>query len=102
MEDFIVKYIAKHGSQGMYDGIENAEDTPYEWAGSRFDNFSKMPKDKKGKVANALQGLFAAHKVSNKRFDEVEAERDILAKENISLVSRLNNLQLNEDRKSVV
>ena len=96
MEDFIVKYISKHGSQGMYDGIENAEDTPYEWAGSRFDNFSKMPKDKKGKVANALQGLFAAHKVSNKRFDEVEAERDILAKENISLVSRLNNLQLND------
>ena len=41
-------------SRGL-DGIENTEDHPYEWAGSRFENYSKISKDKKGKVANAFK-----------------------------------------------
>ena len=103
MEDIIVQYISKHGSHGMFDGIENTEDKPYEWAGSRFENYSKIPKHKKGKVANALQGLLATYKVTKKRLDEVEAERGLLKEENNSLLSRLNdgaahieNLQITE------
>lgn len=49
----IVKYIAKHGSQEMFDGIENNVDKLYEWAISKFsiliskENFPKMPRNNK-------------------------------------------------------
>ncbi len=46
----IVKYIAKHGTQGMFDGIEKIIDKPYEWAISKFENYPKMPRNKKGKL----------------------------------------------------
>lgn len=36
MEDLIVKYIAKHGSLGLFDGTEN-EDMSYELASPRFE-----------------------------------------------------------------
>ena len=58
--------------RGMYDGIENTEDKPYGLAGSRFENYSEIPKHKKGKVANAHQGLLTTYKVTKKRLDEVE------------------------------
>ncbi len=51
MEELIVKYIAKHSSVGMFDGIEKADD-PYEWALSQFKKCPKMPKNKEGKVAD--------------------------------------------------
>ncbi len=38
----MIKYIAKHSSVGMFDGIEKADD-PYEWALSQFKNCPKMP-----------------------------------------------------------
>ena len=56
----------------MYDGIENTEDKPYGLAGSWFENYSEIPKHKKGKVANAHQGLLTTYKVTKKRLDEVE------------------------------
>ncbi len=42
MEELIVKYIVKHGSVGMFDGIEKADD-PYECAMSQFKKLSQNP-----------------------------------------------------------
>lgn len=75
----MVKYIAKHGTVGMFDGIEKVVDKPYEWAISKFENFSKMPKNNKGKIANALQAVFASYKVTRKRVVELEAENERLS-----------------------
>lgn len=83
MEKLIVKYITKHGSQGMFDGIENFVDKPYEWAISKFET-SKMPKNGKGKIANALQAVFASYNVIRKRVDELKAENERLSVEVIS------------------
>lgn len=66
MEQLIVKYIAKHGSRGLFDGIENVSDKPYEWAIEKFERYPKMARNKKGKVANALQAVFASYKVTKK------------------------------------
>ncbi len=77
MEELIVKYIAKYSSVGMFDGIEKADD-PYEWALSQFKNCPKMPKNKEGKVANALQALFASYKVTKKRLEEMKTENKLL------------------------
>lgn len=89
MEEIIVKYIAKHGSQGMFDGIENIVDKPYEWAISKFENDPKMPKNKNGKIANALQALFASYKVTRRRVDELEAENERLS---VGVISTKNYL----------
>ncbi|XP_027000598.1 posterior protein [Tachysurus fulvidraco] len=78
MEQLIVKYIAKHGSQGMFDGIENIVDKPYEWAISKFENYPKMPKNKKGQIANALQAVLASYKVTNKTLNALKAENEQL------------------------
>jgi len=50
MEEMIVKYIAKHGSQGMFNGIENIVDKPYKWAISKFENDPKCLRTKMGKL----------------------------------------------------
>ncbi len=78
MEEMIVKYIAKHGTQGMFDGIEKIIDKPYEWAISKFENYPKMPRNKKGKIANALQAVLASYKITKRRVDEQEAENERL------------------------
>lgn len=60
MEELIVKYIAKHSSVGMFDGIEKADD-PYEWAISQFKNCPKMPKKKKREKLLMHFKLFLSH-----------------------------------------
>ncbi|MGL4646130.1 MAG: hypothetical protein ACRCVL_03250, partial [Cetobacterium sp.] len=77
MEQLIVKYIAKHGSQGMFVGIENIVE-PYEWAISKFENDPKMPKTKKGQIANALQAVLASYKVTRKTLNALKAENEQL------------------------
>ncbi|KAL1247993.1 hypothetical protein QQF64_023369 [Cirrhinus molitorella] len=77
MEELIIKYIAKHGSVGMFDGIEKIVENPYEWAISKFENFPKMPRN--GKIANALQAVLASYKVTKRRVDELEAENKRLS-----------------------
>jgi len=89
MEEMIVKYVAKHGTQGMFDGIENIIDNPYKWAISKFENDPKMPKNKNGKIANALQALFASYKVTRRRVDELEAENERLS---VGVISTKNYL----------
>ncbi len=78
MEEMIVKYIAKHGTQGMFDGIEKIIDKPYEWAISKFENYPKMPRNKKGKIVNVLQAVLASYKITKRRVDEQEAENERL------------------------
>ncbi len=78
MEELIVKYIAKHGSVGMFDGIEKADD-PYECAMSQFKSCPRMPKNKDGKFYNALQALFASYKVTKKRLEEMKTENKLLS-----------------------
>jgi len=51
----------------------------HEWAISKFKNDPKMPKNKNGKIANALQALFASYKVTRRRVDELEAENERLS-----------------------
>lgn len=62
MEKFITEYIAKHSSDGIFDGIENAVDEPYEWATSCLENNPKMIKDEE-KLANAIQALLVYYKL---------------------------------------
>ncbi|KAK3545349.1 hypothetical protein QTP70_004071 [Hemibagrus guttatus] len=64
MEELVVKYIDKHGSQGMFDGIKNIVDKPYEWAIAKFENDPKVPKNKKGQIASVLQEVLAAYKAN--------------------------------------
>ncbi len=45
---------------------------------SQFKNCPKMPKNKEGKVANALQAVFASYKVTKKRLDEMKTENKLL------------------------
>ncbi len=71
MEELIVKYIDKHGSVGMCDGIEKADD-PYKCAMSQLKKCPRMPKNKEVKVANALQALFTSYKVTKKRLEEMK------------------------------
>ncbi|KAK3512317.1 hypothetical protein QTP70_004623 [Hemibagrus guttatus] len=78
MEELMVKYIAKHGSQGMFDGMENIVDKPYEWAIAKFESYPKMPKNKKGKIANALQAVLASYKVTRKTLDALKSESEQL------------------------
>ncbi|KAL2103963.1 hypothetical protein ACEWY4_000831 [Coilia grayii] len=96
MEDLIVKYIAKHGSPAMFDGIEEAKEKPYAWAVSRFDNFLKMPKSKEGRVANALQGLFATCKVLENRVHELLIERDSLETQLHTELENVKSYQAND------
>ncbi len=56
----IVKYIAKHGTQGMFDGIEKIIDKPYEWAISKFENYPKCLGTKKEKLPMRFK-LFLHH-----------------------------------------
>lgn len=79
MEDLVVKYIAKHGTRGMFDGIEKMTEKPYEWAISQFENYPNMPKKKKAKIANALQALLASYKVTRRRVEELETENGQLS-----------------------
>ncbi len=95
MEELIVKYIAKHSSVGMFDGIEKADD-PYEWALSQFKNCPKMPKNKEGKVANALQALFASYKVIKKRLEEMKTENKLLNSQVSGYVMLLRNCETEE------
>ncbi len=73
MEELIVKHIAKHGSVGMFDRIEKADD-PYECVMSQLKNGPRTPKNKEGKVANAFQARFTSYKVTKKRLEEIKTE----------------------------
>lgn len=96
MEDLIVKYIAKHGSAGMFDGIENTLEDPFEWASSCFERYDKMPKNQKGKIANAVQGLLAAYKLTKKVHDELITEKEKLVKQLSDRTENLKNYQAND------
>ncbi|PWG73364.1 hypothetical protein DF186_23450, partial [Enterococcus hirae] len=63
----------------MFDGIEKIVDKPYEWAISKFENYPKMPKNKKGNIANALQAVLASYKVTRRIVDELESEIERLS-----------------------
>ncbi len=77
MEELIAKYIAKHGSVGICDGIEKADDT-YECAMSQLKKDSpRKPKNKEGKVARAFQARFTSYKVI-KRLEEMKTENKLL------------------------
>ncbi|KAK3505698.1 hypothetical protein QTP70_004338 [Hemibagrus guttatus] len=60
----------------MFDGMENIVDKPYEWAIAKFESYPKMPKNKKGKIANALQAVFASYKVTRKTLDALKSENE--------------------------
>ncbi len=74
IEELIVKYIAKHGSVGIFDGIEKADDPIRVCDCLNSNNCPRMPKNKEGKVANALQALFTSYKVTKKRLEEMKTE----------------------------
>lgn len=87
--DLSVKYITKHGSLGLFDGIEN-EDTSYEWALFWFETSNKK-KGKKASVGNALQGLLVSFKITRKKLLKVESDRNMIREENESILMRLTD-----------